>query len=93
MKDIYIETSVLKVIDSMTFVINKPTIDFTFTNGYVKRIKEPLIVEHKKLINFINVEEYNDISIFHNPVYQCIYGALLASECIKAITCKYIWCV
>jgi len=90
MKDIYIETSVLKVIDSMTFVINKPTIDFTFTNGYVKRIKEPLIVEHKKLINFINVEEYNDISIFHNPVYQCIYGALLASECIKAITCKYI---
>lgn len=64
-----------------------------FTNGYVNRIKQTMKLNHQELNLKIKtkLEQIANIQLYEiNPLLQYYFGALLSSELIKAITCKYI---
>ena len=67
-----------------------------FTNGYICREKEHLELKHESIESVIklnNLVESFDKQIQVNtlsPLMQYYIGALLTSEAIKAITCKYL---
>ena len=72
-----------------TYLIN-------FTNGYMCREKEHLVLSHKSINDVLNEnnwsESFNnpfDIRKL-NPIMQYYIGSILASEAIKAITSKYL---
>lgn len=94
MNDLTYELLVLKIINRTTFETSLiDTInDIKFINGYMERIKDQMVLNHKPILNF-----YIDNKLDHlietyrvNPLIQSFIGSILASECIKSITNKYM---
>jgi molybdopterin/thiamine biosynthesis adenylyltransferase len=86
------EFKISNIVNTNTFEIkhydNKH--NHQFINGYVTRIKVGMDLNHKCLseiiTNKLNDDNISDI----NPVIQSFIGAVITSECVKAITNKYI---
>ncbi len=91
--DDQIRTRIVKTSNATTFVIgiseNKSleTHLESFTNGYIQRCKEPLVINHQPIQDYLTSNV--DISSL-SPLIQSYFGAVLASEAIKGIICKYI---
>lgn len=80
-----------KIIDTTTFEC-KYEPNFQFVNGYVQRIKKSITLDHKELTNFYYLNKIDSLIELKNvnPVLQSFIGAVISSECVKAITNKYI---
>lgn len=84
-------TSVYQRINTHKFSLNNNKEDFNFNYGNIKHIKQHITFNHvpfDKLFDNKNIT-YNKFSNI-NPIIQYFLGAVVSSECIKAITNKYI---
>ena len=90
-KDIDFFQTVNKIIDSNTFEVNTTdNHDKVFQNGYVQKQKNSVKLQHIPLNTIINTQ-LNKLNLFDiNPVIQSFIGAVITSECVKAITNKYL---
>lgn len=83
-----------KIINMNTFEckITNDIKNINFTNGYVQRLKKSVVLNHKELTNFYYLTKIDSLIQIKNvnPVLQSFIGAIIASECNKAITNKYI---
>ena len=89
--DIEFISTVQKLIDMNTFQINVPNnYDNIFRNGYVQKQKAHIDLQNNPLENFIDIKsDILNLSVV-NPVIQSFIGAVITSECVKAITGKYL---
>jgi ubiquitin-activating enzyme E1 len=82
-------STVSKIIDTTRFEIETINQNILFTNGYVNRIKKSVTLKHDTLQNLLNTGN-KDMLYSINPVIQSFIGGVIASECVKAITNKYL---
>ena len=88
------EFRVGKVINNLKFEIvldeeDDQTHYINFSNGYVQRQKEHMVLNHTNISHTLTYDSYSNIHEL-NPVVQYYYGALVSSEIIKALTSKYV---
>lgn len=88
-------TKVSKIVDPYNFQVVIDSNQFKtsishFKHGYIQRLKETVILEHKKID--IDIVDLHNLYPIHNinPVLQYYFGAFICSETIKGITNKYI---
>lgn len=88
------EFKVHKIINTQVFEIKyeNDKHNHQFINGYVYRVKVGIDLNHKCLSEImVHDIDQNNCNIYDiNPVIQCFIGAVISSECVKAITHKYI---
>ena len=86
------ELSVTNVINSHTFELCSNLLEDKFKsyiNGYVCRQKESLKLTHKVFDQNLDPNTFISLDKL-NPLIQNYFGAILSSEVMKAIMCKYI---
>jgi len=87
-----------KLIDLNTFEliidksINNNEMELIFVNGYVQKLKSHIELCHKPINELIdNNLNTNELNLYDvNPIIQSFIGAIITSECVKAITNKYL---
>lgn len=84
-----VKTSVHRRMTTNTFSI-KTTTDLTFEYGQVRHLKQSIHLNHIPISDIINKQIIIKSFVEINPVIQSFLGAVISSECIKAITNKYV---
>jgi ubiquitin-activating enzyme E1 len=64
--------------------------DINFDYGQIHHLKQKIALSHKKYSDIINTNITLNKFCETNPVIQMFIGAVISSECIKAITNKYL---